>query len=314
MLLALFALAHAGDIAVIADSPVSVEVDGRLVPTRPGERGATATGLAGGAHKVQVFDAQDRLLAAATVSVGVSEEVRLELRRGQLTELGRGPLAATQPAPAQPAPPTAPPTATCPDPVAAPGSFQLTGISPKDVAVWVDGRPVGAVTAGFVAQGLTPGPHDVRIAQGSRTIFSGDLRIYPDLVRRCIPTVSGLDCVMVETLVAIAPPAAPPPATVPPPAPARAAMADRDFTALVAAIEKESFSSNQVALVNTAAGSHWFTIDQVGQVMDALTHSSDKVAAAKLLRPRVLDPQNAWKLSEHLTFSSDKDAVQALFR
>lgn len=305
----LLSLAHAGEIVIVADVPVSVEVDGRIVPSRPGERGATAGDLAGGNHRVQVFDAQDRLLTSAAVTVPVTDQVRLELRRGQLVELGRGPLPSL--------------TVTCPEPppapAPAPGVFQLTGISPTDVAVWVDGRPVSASATGFVAKNLPAGDHDVRVAQGSRTLYAGTMRIYPELVRQCVPDRSALDCVMVEELVSISPPPppAPPPVVtkpVPAPPPAPVAMASSEFSGFVAAVKKESFSSDQLALIETVAKRNWFTIAQVGAVLDTLPHSSDKVAAARILAPKVIDRENAWKLNEHLTFSSDKDAVQALFR
>ncbi len=297
----LFALAHAGELQVISDGPVSVEVDGRVVPTRPGERGATATELAGGNHRVQVFDAQDRILASATIDVPVTHQVRLELRRGQLLELGRGPLA------------TAP---VCPEPEPAPaplpGAFQLTGVATRDVAVWVDGQPIGASGGSFVAASLPPGNHDVRVAQGSRTVYSGRMRIHSELVRRCVPAQSGLDCVYVESVVAIPPPAPAPPPAPPPAGPT--AMADRDFAGFLEALKKESFSSDKLGLITTVARTGWFSIAQVGLVLDELPHSSDKVDAARILAPKVVDRQNAWKLNEHLTFSSDKDAVQALFR
>ncbi|MDP2307409.1 MAG: DUF4476 domain-containing protein, partial [Pseudomonadota bacterium] len=199
-------------------------VDGRVIANRPGERGATAIELAGGNHRVQVFDPQDRLVTSATVSVIVSEQARFELRRGQLTELGRGPLA-SQGAPCTPVPPT---------------------------------KPAPAV------------------------------------------------------IVVKPPPPVTPVAPVAPVGPL--AMRDGDFTGFISAVKAEAFSSDQLGIITGVARTQHFTIAQVGVVLDQLAHSSDKVAAATVLAPRVIDRENAWKLNEHLTFSSDKDAVRALFQ
>lgn len=289
----LFAAVEAAEIQVVTDMPVMVEVDGRVITARGGERGSLATNLAGGAHKVQVFDASDRLLAAATVDVRVDEQLRLELRRGALSELGRGPL----------------PNAAPPAPPAIPGTFQLTGLDPTNVAVWVDGQPVAWSQGSFVARNITPGNHDVRVARGAETLSSGPMKFYPELVRRCAPDGRALECVFVERVEAIAP--APPPPPAPPAGPI--AVNERDFAAIVAGVKGQTFSSDQLGVLKGASRDRWFTIEQVGTILDLFTHSSDKVEAARLLAPRVVDPQNAWKLDAKLTFSSDKEAVRALF-
>lgn len=303
------ALANAAEIQLLSNEPVTLEVDGRTVASRPGERGATATNLAGGNHRVQIFDAQDRLVTSSTVTVTVTEQVRLELRRGALSELGRGPLAGTSaPAECPPAPPA--------PPAPEPGTIQLTGVSADNMAVWVDGKPVRFASGSFVVSGLSAGSHDVRVARGNATLFSGPMRVYPGLVRRCAPEAGArdLDCVFVETVMSLPPPAPPPPVVVRPAEPVGPTpMADRDFTTFVASVKAESFSSDQLGIIQSVARAQHFTIAQVGVVIDQLTHSSDKVAAAKVMAPKVVDRENAWKLNEHLTFSSDKEAVRKLF-
>jgi hypothetical protein len=306
--LLLATLANAAEIQVISNDPVTLEVDGRMVASRPGERGATALNLAGGNHRVQIFDAQDRLVTASTVLVTVDEQVRLELRRGQLAELGRGPLAGSS------APTVCPPAPAPPAPE--PGTIQLTGVHADDMAMWVDGKPVRYASGSFVATGLAAGEHDVRVARGNGTLFSGPMRVYPGLVRRCVPESRALACVFVETVASLPPPAppAPPVVVVRPPEPVRpSVMNDRDFTGFVATVKGEAFSSDQLGVIQGVARSNHFTIAQVGVVIDQLPHASDKVAAVKVMAPKVVDRENAWKLNEHLTFSSDKDAVRKLF-
>jgi hypothetical protein len=62
-----------------------------------------------------------------------------------------------------------------------------------------------------------------------------------------------------------------------------------------------------------AVSDRWFTIAQIGGLLDLFAHSSDKLEAAGMLAPRTIDPQNAYKLEERLTFSSDKAAVRRLY-
>jgi len=305
LLVTLAQLANAAEIQLISSEPVTMEVDGRVVTGRPGERGATATDLAGGAHRVQIFDAQDRLLTTTTVTATVQEQVRLELRRGQLSELGRGPL----PAAVCPEPP--------PPPAPEPGTLQLTAVRGEDVAMWVDGKPVRYTSGSFVATSVSAGFHDVRVVRGSATLFAGQMRVYPGLVRRCVPEGAELDCVHVESIVSLPPKpvVVEKPVVVTPPPPARPSpMSERDFTSFVSAVKAESFGSDQIGVIQSVVRANWFTVAQVGVVLDQLTHSSEKVEAATLLAPRVIDAENAYKLNEHLTFSSDKEAVRALFK
>jgi hypothetical protein len=173
------------------------------------------------------------------------------------------------------------------------------------VAVWVDGKPVGWEAGSFVARNVPAGGHDVRVVRGTSTLFSGEMRIYPELVRRCVPDGATLTCVHTETLVNVAPAATAP--TSP------KAIDEAEFAPILARVAAESFSSDQLTLLRSAAKDRYFTIDQLGRVLDAFAHSSDKIEAAKIVAPRVVDPRNAYQLDAHLTFSSDKEAIHRLF-
>ena len=86
------------------------------------------------------------------------------------------------------------------------------------------------------------------------------------------------------------------------------------FTKLVASVQGESFSSDQLDVLRSAAQHNHFTCAQVAQLIEPLSFSSDKVEAVKILRPKVVDPENSHVLNEGFDFSSDKEEVQALFR
>lgn len=85
------------------------------------------------------------------------------------------------------------------------------------------------------------------------------------------------------------------------------------FNSLAAAIKQEGFSDGKLRVIQQAAASGYFTIAQVGQVVQLLSFSDDKINAVRILKPRILDPQNASQLQRLFSFSSDKQQVQQLF-
>lgn len=84
-----------------------------------------------------------------------------------------------------------------------------------------------------------------------------------------------------------------------------------DFGALVAAVQREAFSGDKLSVIRLASGG-WFTVEQVGQLVDQLAFSDDKLAVVAMLRPRLIDAHNGYALLRHFTFSSDKERVMAL--
>lgn len=91
------------------------------------------------------------------------------------------------------------------------------------------------------------------------------------------------------------------------------AVSAAELASIADAIEAASFSSDKLGVLRGAASDRWFTIAQIGGLLDIFAHSSDKLEAAGLLAPRTVDPQNAYELEERLTFSSDKAAVRRLY-
>ena len=89
-------------------------------------------------------------------------------------------------------------------------------------------------------------------------------------------------------------------------------MAEPDFAALVAAIRAESFENQRMNVLRTAAASAWFTIAQVGQLVDLFDFSNGKVGAVEAARPHILDPQNSFQLYSHFTFEGDKAKVRGI--
>lgn len=95
--------------------------------------------------------------------------------------------------------------------------------------------------------------------------------------------------------------------------PVAVGMAPADFSALLSAVQDEDFSSDKLGVIRSAVdGGAFFSCAQVGQLVDALDMSSDKVEVVQLTRGRLVDPNNGFTLLKRFTFSSDKEKVRSL--
>lgn len=106
-----------------------------------------------------------------------------------------------------------------------------------------------------------------------------------------------------------APPVIGQPPIPPPPGP----MAGPAFKKLLSVVSAESFETDKRKVVETAAAHHFFTVAQVGRILDELTFDTDKVNALTALRPRIVDPENGFQLSSHFDFASSRQKALALF-
>jgi hypothetical protein len=191
---------------------------------------------------------------------------------------------------------------------------ELFVASGTPVNVWVDTTQVGVGALTAHVTGLS-GVHRVQVADANnRVLAETQVQLPFDGVRSI--TYDGV------SLVISAPVATAPmvivqqqPAPAPPPAPAApTAMGPGPFNALVGTVRGATYGSDQVAAIRSAAAKNWFTVDQVGTLIDLLTYGSDKVSAVQVCAPKVVDPENAFALGSHFTYSSDKEAALALFQ
>jgi hypothetical protein len=84
------------------------------------------------------------------------------------------------------------------------------------------------------------------------------------------------------------------------------------FSELLEAMKAESFSDGKMGVLESVMPDAYFTIEQVGQLVDTFDHSSDKVKAVSVVKNNIVDRQNAFKLFSHFDFDSDKKAVKSL--
>lgn len=90
------------------------------------------------------------------------------------------------------------------------------------------------------------------------------------------------------------------------------AMPPRDFRELLNAVEGESFDKTKITLLQTAATDQFFSTDQVAQVLETFSFDSNKLDAARVLVPRLVDYDRAFRLLSSMSFDSGKEDMRAL--
>jgi hypothetical protein len=80
------------------------------------------------------------------------------------------------------------------------------------------------------------------------------------------------------------------------------------------AIAAESFGDDQLAVLRAASQGRHFTSAQVLSLMEQFTFSDERIDAAVLLYPQVLDQQNWYTVYSALSFSSDKSTLRSRTR
>lgn len=107
-------------------------------------------------------------------------------------------------------------------------------------------------------------------------------------------------------------PQRPPPPQPPPPQPAVQPITEAMLRSLVVAIRNEPFAEDQLDVLAQAAPTQYFLVNQVQQLLRVFTFSKDRLKAMRLLRPRLLDMENGFKLYESFEFSNDKEELKRI--
>lgn len=320
--------AIAGDLEISVATPALVFVDGKPQQIGP-SMVARARNLSGGAHEVVVRNLLGKKLAELSVEVSLEEEVRLRYASKELRETGRGALASAADAPesaVQPVPgataarATAAPATTPEPPAASPPSAPAAPAAPSGASAMATtggaGAPASTATAsvqgsntGSTAQvegGVVVDGQQLATVEGQASETGAAIglsAVDPATGERVeIGLTVGVGGMGVDLGGGEAAPA--------PPAPISAS----DLEGLVDALDDAAFSSDQLAIIQTASANHHFQMAQILPLLDQISMSEDKLAALRDLAPRVVDPGSAHLLSEAFSFSSDREAAQALFR
>ncbi len=110
----------------------------------------------------------------------------------------------------------------------------------------------------------------------------------------------------------------PPPKPEPqaePPAPVAGAeppCTPEEYDKLRAKVDDAAFSRDKLSLLEKASARLSFSVEQVVGLMDVLDFGSDKVKAAAILHPRVVDPEDFGQVYDALVFDTDREALRAM--
>jgi len=91
-------------------------------------------------------------------------------------------------------------------------------------------------------------------------------------------------------------------------------MNPKSFSGLLNALGEQSIPKNQLYLIELAAFRNRFTSEQVMQLIEKLKFSRHKLRILKVLRHRIIDPENHFFLLKVFTHSLDKKRASALLK
>jgi hypothetical protein len=91
-------------------------------------------------------------------------------------------------------------------------------------------------------------------------------------------------------------------------------MNPKSFSGLLNALGEQSIPKNQLYLIELAAFRNRFTSEQVMQLIETLKFSRHKLRILKVLRHRIIDPENHFFLLKVFTHSLDKKRASALLK
>lgn len=283
MLLLLVAPVFAGEIQVVPRAPVDIVVDGLSIPLDASGQTMTAVDLQPGRHSVEARNAFGKTLAYMDVDLAADEQVRFEFRKKELIHVATTRLA--------PPPPVVP---AAPEPVV----IYADSMEPAGVGISLtmsDGTET--VTMGVSADAFGAGVM-IQDTSGGSVAVQGGVTVTP----RPQP-----QHIVVDARGPRPPTGAPvPPALVP--------MAPGPFAGLVASLRNATFTDDKDAILQTAVTRNLFTVAQVKELIATYDFDGSRVDAVRILRPSVVDPENAFLLADAFDFSSNAQEAQALFR
>lgn len=89
-------------------------------------------------------------------------------------------------------------------------------------------------------------------------------------------------------------------------------MTDAEFVQVLGAYRNAYYTSQKYVVLQEVSAQNWFTTDQVITVMNETYWNTDKVKAAALLYPRVVDRKNWFKVYAALYWESDREELRKL--
>lgn len=105
-----------------------------------------------------------------------------------------------------------------------------------------------------------------------------------------------------------------PPAPPPPPAPQPVVypIAQSALEELKSALRRESFPRDRLRVLDAASPVNWFLVPQAQEVLAMFEFPRDRLQAMRLLKPRILDVENFYRLYGSFEFPSDKAELKKI--
>jgi len=98
-----------------------------------------------------------------------------------------------------------------------------------------------------------------------------------------------------------------------PPAPTQnAVVPSGDFAQLLESLKKASFEGEKIQILEMAAKSEHFSVEQVGKLIDTFEFSAGKLKAVELTAKNLTNPGKSYQILDHFEFDADKKKAKEL--
>lgn len=84
------------------------------------------------------------------------------------------------------------------------------------------------------------------------------------------------------------------------------------FQSLVNQIKDEDFSDDQLNLISSAVKNNYFTVGQIGIILECLDMEDTRLSALSTLWEHVIDTENGFKLLSKFSFSDNKEKAKEI--
>ena len=84
-------------------------------------------------------------------------------------------------------------------------------------------------------------------------------------------------------------------------------LSDEKFTILYNKVKNASFDDRKMDLIEVASLGAFYSCEQCASIMSIFSFGDKKLAALRLMAPRIIDPHRAYLIYDKLTFQSEKE-------
>jgi hypothetical protein len=103
-----------------------------------------------------------------------------------------------------------------------------------------------------------------------------------------------------------------PAVTPPPPPPAPTPASDREFSVIVTAVKGGAGPDNKKFIIAKFAVRYFFTTDQLGALLKEFAFDDDRLQAADVVLPKIVDREKAYRLIDAFTFKDGQTKFKQL--